>query len=174
MREGKHLLHAVLLRRVVAPGIVLLLALGRGEGTETAPAPAPPEAPAAPAPAETPAAPRAGEATTAPAAPPQTVVALLGIAVHSEQGKEVGRIVDVLVDAAGHPLAAVLDVGGFLGVGSRRVAVEWSALRIDMPPGKPPEVTLAMSSDNLKSAPEYVPAKPVHPMPPSAQSQTKP
>ena len=40
-----------------------------------------------------------------------------------------GRIVDVIVNRSGQVRAAIIDFGGFLGVGSRKVAVEWSALR---------------------------------------------
>lgn len=42
--------------------------------------------------------------------------------------KNVGRIVDVLVDDQGQPRAAVVDLGGFLGIGNRRIAVVWRAL----------------------------------------------
>ena len=40
-----------------------------------------------------------------------------------------GRIVDVIVDRAGAVRAAVIDFGGFLGVGSRKIVVDWNALR---------------------------------------------
>ncbi len=39
-----------------------------------------------------------------------------------------GHIVDVIVDRAGAVRAAVIDFGGFLGVGSRKIVVDWSAL----------------------------------------------
>ena len=39
-----------------------------------------------------------------------------------------GRIVDILVDRAGALRAAVIDFGGFFGVGSRKIAVEWHSL----------------------------------------------
>jgi hypothetical protein len=90
---------------------------------------------------------------------PDQVVALLGLAVQGADGKEVGRIVDVLVDQAGHPRAAVIDVGGFLGVGNRKVAVEWAALRFTM--GKQASAILGIASETIKSAPAYDPAKPV-------------
>jgi hypothetical protein len=41
----------------------------------------------------------------------------------------IGRVIDVLVDTDGHPVAAVLDFGGFLGVGNRKIAVTWSSLQ---------------------------------------------
>ena len=87
------------------------------------------------------------------------VVAVLGLAARGADGKEVGRIVDVLVDRAGMPRAAVIDVGGFLGMGNRKVAVEWGAVRFGM--GKAAAALLALPSDMIKSAPVYDPGKPV-------------
>jgi hypothetical protein len=130
---------------------------------------------AQPAPAETPA------AAPAPAAPPapndeileNKVVAVLGLAAKAEDGKDVGRIVDVLVDQAGRPRAAVIDVGGFLGVGNRKVAVDWEALRFDM--GKA-TATLGLAADRIKGAPAYDPGKPVEALvvPPPAPAQVGP
>ena len=48
--------------------------------------------------------------------------------VADPEGKEIGRLVDVLVDDQGQPQAAVIDFGGFMGVGNRKIAVDWSAL----------------------------------------------
>ena len=88
--------------------------------------------------ADTPPAPSAAPpaAATPPATPaiiketlqPEDLQALLGQQVVSSGGDDMGRIVDVVVDRAGHIRAAVIDFGGFLGVGSRKVAVDWQAL----------------------------------------------
>ncbi len=125
-----------------------------------------PAAPAAPAP--TPAPPASTQPAPAPEQPAplateqvaaNQVMAVLGLMVDATGAKEIGRIVDVLVDAGGHPRAAVIDVGGFLGVGNRKVAVEWAALRFTL--GKTPSVALALPADRIKSAPAYDAAKPV-------------
>jgi len=87
------------------------------------------------------------------------VVALLGLPARGIDGQEIGRIVDVLVDGAGKPQAVVIDVGGFLGMGNRKVAVDWSMLQFRM--GKAAAATLAVPSTVIKSAPAYDPAKPV-------------
>jgi len=39
-----------------------------------------------------------------------------------------GRIVDVIVNRDGQVRAAIIDFGGFLGVGNRKIAVDWRAL----------------------------------------------
>ena len=90
---------------------------------------------------------------------PDQVVAVLGLTVRGDAGKEIGRIVDVLVDPSGTPRAAVIDVGGFLGVGNRKVAVEWAALHFAL--GKSATATLAIPSAMIKAAPTYDPGKPV-------------
>jgi hypothetical protein len=72
-----------------------------------------------------------------------------------------GRIVDVLVDRAGQVRAAIIDFGGFLGVGSRKIAVDWSALHFPEP-GKPGQrITLELNRDQVNTAPEYKDGKPV-------------
>lgn len=86
---------------------------------------------------------------------------VLGEEVKSAAGADMGRIIDVLADETGRPRAAVIDFGGFLGVGTRKIAVDWRALcfsgvqkrRVVLPD---------LTPDQLKSAPEYeAPEKPV-------------
>jgi len=92
--------------------------------------------------------------------PPTEVVAVLGVRVAGPDGKTLGRLVDVLVNEDGHPSAAVIDFGGFMGVGSRKIAVRWDALHFAPGAAKAP-VTLDWTIDQIRAAPEYVsPAKP--------------
>src|SRR5882724_1763290 len=51
---------------------------------------------------------------------------ILGREVRSAADENMGRIVDVVVDRAGQVRAAVIDFGGFLGVGSRKIVVDWN------------------------------------------------
>ncbi len=89
------------------------------------------------------------------------VEGILGREVVSSANENMGRIVDVLVDRSGEVRAAIIDFGGFLGVGSRKIAVEWNALHFP-PPGKPDEqVTLDLNRDQVKEAPAYEDGKPV-------------
>jgi hypothetical protein len=92
--------------------------------------------------------------------PPEQALAVLGHTVTDPDGKNIGRLVDVLVGDNGEPQAAVIDFGGFMGVGSRKIAVEWSALHFAPANTKQP-ITLDLSQDQIKAAPEYKdPAKP--------------
>ncbi len=106
-------------------------------------------------------------AKPAPAAPEITVLdnreveGVLGREVLSATNENMGRIVDVLVDRSGQVRAAIIDFGGFLGVGSRKIAVDWNALHFP-PPGKAgARITLELTRDQVKAAPEYQEGKPV-------------
>ena len=83
------------------------------------------------------------------------------IAAKGGPPQDIGRVADVLVSATGQPMAAVLDVGGFMGVGNRKVAVTWSALRF-APAKDGFSITLLLAADRLRAAPDYHgPGKPV-------------
>jgi hypothetical protein len=90
----------------------------------------------------------------------QEVRGILGRDVRSTADENMGRIVDVLVDGAGRVRAAVIDFGGFLGVGSRKIAVDWKALHFVPAAGKQYAVVLELTRDQVKPAPEYKEGKP--------------
>ena len=86
---------------------------------------------------------------------------VLGREVRSATDEDMGRIVDVLVDHAGEVRAAIIDFGGFLGVGSRKIAVDWNAMHFPQP-GKPGgRIALELTRDQVKAAPAYQDGKPV-------------
>ncbi len=138
----------------VVPIVVSLLAggavpiiEGRAQQAETPPAPAPAKEPA----------------------PPPSVTILgardahgvLGRDVRSSTGEDMGHIVDVIVDLSGTVRAAVIDFGGFLGVGSRKIVVDWTALDFKHLADKSGQVTLDLTKEQVKAAPEYKEDKPV-------------
>jgi hypothetical protein len=96
---------------------------------------------------------------------PATVVdgeqleSVLGIEALSSTGEDMGRIVDVIVDRTGQVRAAIIDFGGFLGVGSRKIAVDWRSLHFD--PKKAGDVVVNLTKDQLRVAPVYKAAEPV-------------
>src|SRR6478752_1775277 len=81
-------------------------------------------------------------------------LAILGQMVADPEGKEIGRLVDVLVGDQVQPQAAVIDFGGFMGVGNRKIAVEWSVLHYASTDAKRP-ITLDLTQNQIKTAPEY-------------------
>lgn len=166
-----------LLRTIVTPAIALLAtAAVAGDGTSNAPAEAspPPAAPAAsPPPAQPPAQAVTPPATPNAAAPPsqssgtpavvldtQDYESLLGKSVRAMNGDDLGRIIDVIVDRDGRPRAAVIDFGGFLGVGSRKIAVDWRVLKFSTE-GKVGRLTLQLNRNQVRVSPEYKSGEPI-------------
>ena len=119
----------------------------RGEGEATAPQPSQQQDPAAP---------------KEPAPPPSVTIigvseahGVLGRDVRSPADENMGRIVDVIVDRLGTVRAAVIDFGGFLGVGSRKILVDWSALHFGRVANKSDSITLDLTKEQVIAAPEY-------------------
>jgi hypothetical protein len=90
----------------------------------------------------------------------QKLHSVLGIEVRTRTEQNVGRIVDLLADRAGQLEAAVVEFGGFLGMGTRKIAIEWPALRLETS-GKQIVAILDMPRDQLRAAPEYKVENPV-------------
>jgi hypothetical protein len=136
----------------------LLTAIGGAAAlAENAPAPATTETPADKPPNPAP----APEPAAVTILNNHEVEGILGREVRSPADENMGRIVDVLVDRSGQVRAAIIDFGGFLGVGSRKIAVDWGALHFPTP-GKPDAaIALELTRDQLKAAPEYQDGKPV-------------
>jgi len=127
------------------------------------------QAPAPPSAAETPAPQSAVQSV-----PAEEAEAILGQPVTDPDGKDIGRLVDVLVDANGQPQAGVIDFGGFMGVGNRKIAVHWSALHFN-PGDLKHKVTLDMTPDQIKAAPEFLnPNKAASVVTPASTAPTSP
>ena len=92
---------------------------------------------------------------SAAAIEPRDVEAILGKSVRSSAGEDMGRLVDVVVDRDGRPRAAIIDFGGFLGVGSRKIAVEWGVLKFAHDNAKGDVITVELTRDQVKAAPEF-------------------
>jgi hypothetical protein len=82
------------------------------------------------------------------------VMGVLGKQVRSSAGEDMGRIVDVIIDRSARVRAAVIDFGGFLGVGNRQIAVAWSAIRLPAE-DKPGALVVDFTRDQLRVAPAY-------------------
>jgi PRC-barrel domain len=76
---------------------------------------------------------------------------VVGLNVYNEQNENVGSINDLLMDKSGNVKAAVISVGGFLGMGSRYVAIAFDKLKFSDQP---------VSSASASNAPAGGMAKP--------------
>jgi len=101
--------------------------------------------------------------TTAPAAGPVAVApttgvfpmaddvkSLMGKDVYGANGKKVGEINNLLVGPDTRVHAAIVEFGGFLGIGEHKVAVPWDQLNVTKD-----RVTTNMTEDQVKAAPRW-------------------
>ena len=115
----------------------------------------------------------AGPASPAAAPPPnpspgtqavvlddQEVSTILGKNVRSNADEDMGRIVDIIVSRDGQIHAAIIDFGGLLGIGTRKIAVDWRVLNF-APAGKPDAIRLELTRNQVRLAPEYRRGEPV-------------
>jgi sporulation protein YlmC with PRC-barrel domain len=78
---------------------------------------------------------------------------VLGMRIKNEQGRDVGEIDNLLIDTQNGRIShVVVAVGGFMGVGEKKVVVPWSDLRIASD-GKTSVATLDQAK--LESAPRW-------------------
>jgi PRC-barrel domain protein len=155
--------------RAIRPKLATVIVLLALCGSRPAPADDTASPQALPNAPQTPAKPEAS-APAAPAntAPPSVTVidavdahGILGRDVRSAANEDMGRIVDVIVDRGGLVRAAVIDFGGFLGVGSRKIVVDWSALHFWNVANPSKSITLELTRDQVKAAPEYREDQPI-------------
>lgn len=132
----------------------------------TSPAPATPTAPAAPA--DNAAAP-AGEASTDSAAASGTYITeqsetqisandYIGKPVHNAENNSIGDVNDLIMEEEGGIVAAVIGVGGFLGIGEKDVAVPMDKITMtrDAENNNEVRLTTTETAESLQAAPEFM------------------
>jgi sporulation protein YlmC with PRC-barrel domain len=81
---------------------------------------------------------------------------VVGKTLYSQNGKEVGNIDDVVTDNQGQVVSALVGVGGFLGIGGKKVAVPADQLKTEgnriVVSGLTPEEIREMPAYNKPSA----------------------
>jgi sporulation protein YlmC with PRC-barrel domain len=137
--------------RTTAIGAVLAAGLSVGALAQTSP----PSSPSATTPqTATPKAPGSSSVLVVQHESEKTTAEVIGMPVFSRDGATVGKISHLLIDQDQKVTGAVLAVGGFLGIGSKSVAVPWESLTFEEKGGKQLAV-VPMSNDELANAPEF-------------------
>jgi sporulation protein YlmC with PRC-barrel domain len=78
---------------------------------------------------------------------------LLGAIVQNDKGEKIGKIDDIIVAPGGTLSIAVIEVGGFLGIGSHRVGIPVRQLKFS---SKAPKLTLpGGNKEALKALPQF-------------------
>ncbi|KAF5882912.1 MULTISPECIES: PRC-barrel domain-containing protein [Rhizobium] len=165
----------------VAAGALFATAFAPAAFSQTAPQPADPAAPAQTAPAD-PAAPKpmtpdvtkpAGDAAQAPAPAPTADTAqaaylteqapdqvsantYIGQSVYNGNNESIGSVNDLIMKKDGGMVAAIVGVGGFLGIGEKNVAVPMEKITVaqNTQDGSV-KLTTSETAESLKAAPEF-------------------
>lgn len=98
--------------------------------------------------------------TTTPATPSVTAPtlgairgsSLINMDVKNSADEKIGDINDVIVSADGKVEQVIISVGGFLGVGTRKVAVAWNEVKVDT---NADVAWVNLSKQQLEIAPEF-------------------
>jgi hypothetical protein len=80
--------------------------------------------------------------------------ALIGTKVRNENKESIGKIDEIYLDKDARVTVVVISVGGFLGVGSKDVAVKWSDITIGQDDTSV-MLTTSLSKDALMALPDY-------------------
>ncbi|PST26281.1 PRC-barrel domain containing protein [Mesorhizobium plurifarium] len=141
--------------------------------TTTPPAPAPETQTMEPAPATPPAAdeqaqtPDTADTTTDMAAGDASYLTeqadnqisantYIGQSVYNASDESIGEINDLIIEKEGGIAAAIVGVGGFLGIGEKNVAVPFDKITVaDQPDSDDIKLTTMETADSLKAAPEF-------------------
>lgn len=97
---------------------------------------------------------------------------LIGMKVRGGADETLGEINDLLLDRNGGVTAAVIGVGGFLGMGAKTVAVPFQTVELTRNADGAERLVLRRTKDELKSAPDF--AKYQRPAPAATGSVTPP
>lgn len=80
---------------------------------------------------------------------------LIGAKVKNQTGEIIGDIEDLIIDSDDRVSGVIMGVGGFLGIGEKKVAVTTSALQLEVTDGKMNVLLANATKDTLKSAPAF-------------------
>ena len=75
---------------------------------------------------------------------------LIGSTVYDAQNRNMGRVRDIVLDRDGKIAAVVIDIGAFLGMGGKNIAVKLSDLKSDKN-----RLTLSWSKEQLQQTPSF-------------------
>lgn len=84
-----------------------------------------------------------------------TAETLIGANVHGANDASIAEVSDLVLTADGQVTDVVLDVGGFLGIGARTVAIPMDRLTVAQREGGEVRLWVNMSQEELAALPEY-------------------
>jgi PRC-barrel domain len=80
---------------------------------------------------------------------------LIGLNIKNPADETIGEIYDLVLTDANSIRAYIVSVGGFLGIGTRYVAIDPKAISVRRQDEKNWTATMNVNKDQLRAAPEY-------------------
>jgi hypothetical protein len=81
----------------------------------------------------------------------------IGQNVYNRANEKIGDVEEILIDGDGRVLAAVVGVGGFLGMGEHKVAVTYRSFQMTRDTGGKAKLVVDIDKPALMNAPQYKP-----------------
>ena len=80
---------------------------------------------------------------------------LIGLNIQNPANETIGEIYDIVLTDANAVTAYIVSVGGFLGIGTRYVAIDPKAISFNRQDEKNWKAVMNTTKDQLRAAPEY-------------------
>ncbi len=79
----------------------------------------------------------------------------MGMSVYNKANERIGEIDELVIDGSGKVTAAVVGVGGFLGLGERKVAIPYRSFEMTREGNGNARLVVDLNKSVLQNAPEY-------------------
>lgn len=89
-----------------------------------------------------------------------SVTRLAGTRIYNSKAEQIGTINDIVLGADGRAASVVVNVGGIAGVGSKQVAMPFSALKVGPVVEGSRVLLINVTKEQLQAAPVYTPTDP--------------
>lgn len=80
---------------------------------------------------------------------------LVGAPVYNAKNDRIGEIEDLIISSNGSVSAVVVGMGGFLGIGEKKVAMPFDAVRAEKGDNNALKFVIQASKESLKSLPNF-------------------
>lgn len=80
---------------------------------------------------------------------------LVGASVYNTQNENIGEIEDLIISSSGSVSTVVIGVGGFLGIGEKKVAMPYSALKAEKGDNNLIKIVVEGTRESLKAQPDF-------------------